>query len=642
MAILGGVVFLGLVLTGCEDDESKDDLETDSDAGGIWYCELGDSCWPNAEAWQGLSENLGAGVLKEIADVSVIHPLCVDAISKYGGVTANQVANGTCIFAAACVYQGCKTDPLGAPNVPAYSVRATQEEHVQAAVNFARQNHIRIAVKTTGASYSAADQQPGGILIWMSNFKKYSENGVVETFTDSCGTDHGPVLKVGGGETWGDVFNALAADGKYMASSGAAVTVGASGGWLQGGGLGPFDRSLGLGVDNVVSFEVVLPDGSLVTANACSESDLFWALRGGGGGNWGVVVSQTSKVHPVQPLVRANLVWMGAAPIKAAIASALPPGTPDGLRVPLPLPTSIGVTPNVFWTTNTVAADTITRWHDVLLNELNPATMDNRLDGYYGIGCAWGGGFMCADLYFRGSMAEFETAFLVPLRAALELTDVQENNVASGDAFAYAAKEYASYYTYASQDCISAQEGTPEHYVCNTVGYPSANGYNADTSIGAGDYESRLSWMLPVSLFSEPTKAKEFFANPYMAYATGHVLGGKVNSYTASETAVHPHMRTTAMEILLPAQFDPSSSMDPSDMPNLREVLSKHVPPPAGSPIFNHDARNLNVLKPLGEAHGLNWQQMYWGDNLARLQSIKGKYDPTAIFTCRDCVTAVP
>ena len=83
----------------------------------------------------------------------------------------------------------------------------------------------------------------------------------------------------------------------YMASSGAAVSVGGSGGWLQGGGLGPFDRNLGLGVDNLVQVEIVTADGQLRTANNCTNSDLFWALTGGGGGNWGVVVSTIQKVQ---------------------------------------------------------------------------------------------------------------------------------------------------------------------------------------------------------------------------------------------------------------------------------------------------------------------------------------------------------
>lgn len=592
------------------------------------HCEPTEACWPPPTVWQELATALGEGVLREIADAATVHSQCVAAIESYGGATAREAANGTCIFAGSCVYQNCSEG--GAPNIPTYSIKATKVEHVQTAVQFAQAHRIRLAVKSTGASYAVADQQPGGILVWMSYFPKYSEEGVVENYTDSCGTAHGPVIKVGGGETWGNVFGALAANGKYMMSSGAAVVVGASGGWLQGGGLGPFDRSLGLGVDNVVEFEVVAADGTLRTASACSEPDLFWALRGGGGGNWGVVVSQTSRVHPIQALVRANIVWMGAP----SIAGQIPP-VPDGTRLCLPLPNSIGVQREICWTKNAVKSSTISMWHDLMLGLLNPVTMDERLDGYYGVGCAWGGGFMCADLYFQGTMAEFEEAFAAPLQKALGLTDLQ-GNASSGPAFAYLAAEYASYYDYASQDCIHAQAGTPEYYVCHTVGYPSANGYNTDSQVGQGGYESRLSWMVPAGLFAKPDVAKEFFANPLMSYATGHVLGGAVNSVEPNATAVNPHMRSVAMELLLPAELDPTS---PS-MENVRSMLNHYVPPPEGSPIFNHDARNLDVLMPLSEAHGLDWQRLYWGSHLARLRDIKRRYDPDSRFTCRNCVTA--
>jgi hypothetical protein len=68
---------------------------------------------------------------------------------------------------------------------------------------------------------------------------------------------------------------------------------------MQGGGHGPASRQFGLGADQVLELEVVLANGSTVTANACQNSDLFFALRGGGGGTYGVVVSTTIKAHPM-------------------------------------------------------------------------------------------------------------------------------------------------------------------------------------------------------------------------------------------------------------------------------------------------------------------------------------------------------
>ena len=608
------------------------------------YCSPSDSCWPSQEAWDQLAKELGTGVLHKISDVATVYSECSAAITAYAGATLLQTAKGSCIFGGTCVYQDCDpaTATSGKANLPVYSVEATDVAHVQAAINFARTHSIKVSVKSTGASYSVANQQPDSLLIWMSNFKKYSTDGVLESKV-ICGVDEGPVLRVGGGETWGNVFSALAAGGKYMMSSGAAVTVGASGGWLQGGGLGPVDRSLGLGVDNVVEFEVVTADGNALIANACTNADLFWALRGGGGGNFGVVTGQTSKVHPQKTMVRANIAWLGTAAVGQSAFKNLPEGVP----FTTPFPNSIGatqaeairVTKDSSILGNT-ASDTIDLWHDVMVGILNPATMDERLDGYYGLQCTWAGGFMCADLYFRGTMSEFETAFLQPLRKALRLTaDPSASSTfraATSTAYVLQAKEYSSYYDYASSDCTSASPGSPQDYICNSIGYPSANGYDSDVSVTAGDYETRVSWMLPAELFNDrPEVAKKLFKNSLMAYVTGHILGGAVNKVGEADTSVHPGMRSIAMELLLPPSLDPSDK----SMPNMRALLQQVVPPPTAGPVFNHDARNLEVLTPLGSSHGLNWQQLYWQDNLPRLQKIKSKYDPTGVFTCRDCLT---
>lgn len=80
------------------------------------------------------------------------------------------------------------------------------------------------------------------------------------------------------------------------------MSVGASGGWLQGGGHGVLGPTYGLGVDNVVQMTALLPNGSVITANRCQNQDLFFAFRGGGGGTFGIVLSTTSHVYPEIPM----------------------------------------------------------------------------------------------------------------------------------------------------------------------------------------------------------------------------------------------------------------------------------------------------------------------------------------------------
>lgn len=84
-------------------------------------------------------------------------------------------------------------------------------------------------------------------------------------------------------------------------------SVGAVGGYIQGGGHGPASHYFGLATDQVLEYKVVLASGKLVTANACQYTDLFTALRGGGGGTFGVVVSATIKAHPTCPVLQHKL-----------------------------------------------------------------------------------------------------------------------------------------------------------------------------------------------------------------------------------------------------------------------------------------------------------------------------------------------
>jgi FAD/FMN-containing dehydrogenase len=106
----------------------------------------------------------------------------------------------------------------------------------------------------------------------------------------------------GGGCTWGDIDHATHVFG--MATPSGIISTTGVGGLTTGGGLGHFTRQYGLSIDNLLEVDMVLADGSFVTANAKKNQDLFWAVRGGGG-NFGVVTAFTFKLHPI------NIVYAG-------------------------------------------------------------------------------------------------------------------------------------------------------------------------------------------------------------------------------------------------------------------------------------------------------------------------------------------
>jgi FAD/FMN-containing dehydrogenase len=151
-------------------------------------------------------------------------------------------------------------------------------------VAYARDNVLPLAIRGGG-------HHGGGFGVW-DDALVIDLGGLRSTSVDpAAGT-----VRVDGGCVWGDVDHATGAFGMAL-PSGFVSTTGV-GGLTLGGGIGYLTRRFGLTIDNLVSADVVLADGRFVTASADSYSDLFWALRGGGG-NFGVVTSFTFRCHPI-------------------------------------------------------------------------------------------------------------------------------------------------------------------------------------------------------------------------------------------------------------------------------------------------------------------------------------------------------
>ncbi|KAI0031017.1 FAD-binding domain-containing protein [Vararia minispora EC-137] len=178
-------------------------------------------------------------------------------------------------------------------NVPLYAVNAMTTEHVQAGIRFAVQHNLRVAVKASGHDGLGRSTAKHSLLIWVHSLQNI-------TFTESFrvgGRDLGSAVTLGSGVRLQTIYSAAEQVGK-MVVGGTIATAALGGGYIQGAGHSAFSPTLGLASDNALQFEIVLASGEVVVANDNSHSDLFWAVRGGGAGSWGVVTSVVVKTYP--------------------------------------------------------------------------------------------------------------------------------------------------------------------------------------------------------------------------------------------------------------------------------------------------------------------------------------------------------
>ncbi|KIK56952.1 hypothetical protein GYMLUDRAFT_1012473 [Collybiopsis luxurians FD-317 M1] len=165
---------------------------------------------------------------------------------------------------------------------------------IQSAFNFSNATGVPLSIKNSGHDYFGRSSVAGSLGLWTRNLEHISYNA---SFVPDGGNKSYPAMTIGAGVPWEDAY--IFADlNNVTIIGGYSQTVGASGGWLLGGGHSVLSPVFGLGVDRVLQFKLVTPDGKYRTANAYTNPDLFWALKGGGGGTFGVVTESTMIVEP--------------------------------------------------------------------------------------------------------------------------------------------------------------------------------------------------------------------------------------------------------------------------------------------------------------------------------------------------------
>ncbi|KAH9945279.1 FAD-binding domain-containing protein [Epithele typhae] len=285
-------------------------------------CLHGDSCWPSDSNFAALAARVSQPLLHPVpparpcyaddpssAACAAVTSHWTDGVWRSDHSGAMQAPNyETFTFPngtiEACYINTTLGVPCGQGSVSVIGVDAREPADVQAAIKFAAQHNLRLAVKSTGHDYLGRSNGRSSFLLWTHNMKNIT---IHPTFTPAGAPKNETydfAITLQSGVQWFEAYNAVTAVNRTIvggASPGGSV--GAASGWLLGGGHSALSPSYGLGVDNTLEITAVTADGVLVTASAYRHSDLFWALRGGGGGSFAVVLSVTYRTHPAVPAV---------------------------------------------------------------------------------------------------------------------------------------------------------------------------------------------------------------------------------------------------------------------------------------------------------------------------------------------------
>jgi len=257
-----------------------------------------DPQWPSPAAWQQLRRSVGGRLTR------VESPFACRS-------TADCVAAGRSLqnpfflgdHAALTQSSGYADAWTTAPSVYAVAARTTAD--VVAAVNFARRHQLRLVVKGGGHSYHGNSNAPDSLLIWMHGMRTITMH---DQFTPrGCDGRAQPAVSIEAGALWLHAYDAVTTRGGRYVQGGGCTTVGVAG-LVQSGGFGSFSKRYGLAAAGMLEAEVVTADGAVRTVSACSNPDLFWALRGGGGGTFGVVTRMVlrSRALPARTPARTG------------------------------------------------------------------------------------------------------------------------------------------------------------------------------------------------------------------------------------------------------------------------------------------------------------------------------------------------
>ena len=543
-----------------------------------------DTSWPSPSKWGQLQENVGGRLIRlksPLADCgsTATAPVCAELPER--------IKNPYYIGDEPALTQTSGWVDAWESLPSAYAVAATNTADVVAAVNFAREHNLRLVVKGGGHSYQGTSSAPDSLLVWTRQM-----NNVVlhDAFVaQGCKGKQlpQPAVTVGAGAMWIDAYNAVTTRGGRYVQGGGCTTVGVAG-HVQSGGFGSWSKRYGTAAAALLEAEIVTADGEVRIANACKNPDLFWGIKGGGGGTLGVVTRLTLRTRELPDFFGAVL-----GKIKASSDSAY----------------------------RALIAKAVSFYRSDLCNPHWGEKMilsDNRLE---------------ISMLFQGLSTQQAQNTWAPffdwVRANADYSFVREPIVLSVPASRFWDADYMREHVPGAM-LTDDRAGSPLHHV-----------YWAENRSEAGQFlHGYKSAWLPASLLEptqQPALVDALFASTrhwsWALHFNKGLAGAPAEEIAAArDTATNPAMLDAFALAIIAGQGPPAFRGMPGAEPDLAHARSNaanigkamdellKVAPAAGAYVSESDYFQAD------------WQTAFWGTNYRRLAAVKRKYDPEGLF----------
>jgi FAD/FMN-containing dehydrogenase len=543
----------------------------------------GDPAWPSDESWDQLSRQVEGRLIKVRSPLAA----CVGASSDAACAQVfKELKNPYYLGDEVGLTQSLGWVEAWTSQPSVYAVAAKTTADVVAAVNFARTNNLRLVVKGGGHSYQGTSNAADSLLIWTRHMNAIVMHDAFVGAGCEGRAEPQPAASIEPGAIWAQAYNEVTTKGGRYVQGGGCMTVGVAG-LILGGGFGSYSKGYGLAAASLIEAEIVTADGDVKIANACSNPDLFWALKGGGGG-FGVVTRVSLRTHPLPEFFGGVF-----ATIKA--------GSDDAYR--------------------RLIAKTVEFYAEALFNP------------HWGEQILIGRGYVAISMAFQGLDEQQSKAVWKPFFDWVAASPQDFAIVSAPRIFAGPPRLRWDAWALKLIPGVVIADDRP--------GAPADNVFWAGNLEEAGAlwYAYQSAW-LPASLLEADRRqslADALFAAAKHRGVALHCNKGLAGApaeaiAAAKDTPMNPAV-TDAFALAISADWgQPAYPGVPGHEPDAAAARSQAAAVDNSMNAIRRVLPRVDSYVWETDFFQTDWQEAFWGDNYARLRAIKQKYDPDGLF----------